>query len=517
MNREKICVSKANRSFWLIGLLNNVPWVLMLACATNISSGGVALVFLSNQIPGLVVKITAPYWFHNVSYRVRMLMSSVSMGVASLLVACGGLLHDETAEGKGSAKDFDGLGLALELIGVSFISFQCSLGEASMLALAGKFDSVILPQMNTSSYSLISQVRSAVGKSNRDFRDDDAIILDGDAIMHNNSAQLSNDSDQRQQNRCITAFSSGTGLAGILGYGYKYLLSDMGGLSLSMVVFSVELFALAYYATFYFGLNKFEEVDFVGSSEIHHRGVDDFEHQDIPTVQNMESPLFANIKLREQLETASSVEMVEHLTTKNVHTFEKSPSQLQQAHMTVMERFYLVLSLWRYTVPLFTVYLSEYMLQAGVWSAIGFPVTSSVARAQFYHYSNWTYQVGVFVSRSSGNLFHASLTLLWTMPLLQVTNLIFFWLDSIHHFWYDYSVLVLCLFAGLLGGSVYVQGYSRINLDVPIEIREFSLASAGVADSLGILLADVVSLFIQSCIYDRNRIEGAVVSCPSLS
>eukprot|EP00804_Cyclotella_cryptica_P000007 CCRYP_013706-RA/>CCRYP_013706-RA protein AED:0.32 eAED:0.32 QI:382/0/0.5/1/0/0.5/2/0/148 len=146
MNREKICVSKANRSFWLIGLLNNVPWVLMLACATNISSGGVALVFLSNQIPGLVVKITAPYWFHNVSYRVRMLMSSVSMGVASLLVACGGLLHDETAEGKGSAKDFDGLGLALELIGVSFISFQCSLGEVpyqSLIYLLSLFDNDI--------------------------------------------------------------------------------------------------------------------------------------------------------------------------------------------------------------------------------------------------------------------------------------------------------------------------------------------------------------------------------------
>ena len=32
------------RSFWLLGLLNNAPWVLMLACATNIASGGVALV-----------------------------------------------------------------------------------------------------------------------------------------------------------------------------------------------------------------------------------------------------------------------------------------------------------------------------------------------------------------------------------------------------------------------------------------------------------------------------------------
>ena len=36
--------SNAIQSFWLLGLLNNSPWVLMLAVATNISSGGVALV-----------------------------------------------------------------------------------------------------------------------------------------------------------------------------------------------------------------------------------------------------------------------------------------------------------------------------------------------------------------------------------------------------------------------------------------------------------------------------------------
>lgn len=36
--------NNAIKSFWLLGVLNNSPWVLMLAVATNISSGGVALV-----------------------------------------------------------------------------------------------------------------------------------------------------------------------------------------------------------------------------------------------------------------------------------------------------------------------------------------------------------------------------------------------------------------------------------------------------------------------------------------
>ena len=44
VSTTNLATSKAIRSFWLIGVLNNAPWVLMLACAPNISSGGVALV-----------------------------------------------------------------------------------------------------------------------------------------------------------------------------------------------------------------------------------------------------------------------------------------------------------------------------------------------------------------------------------------------------------------------------------------------------------------------------------------
>ena len=147
-------------AFFFLGLLNNCPWVLMLACATNISAGGVALVFISNQIPGLLVKLTAPYWFHTVSYKVRIKMGSLAMGIACFLVGCGGLLRDEIVDrdnnngGGDSAANNDNadaytrleksmdednsglgvewLGLALELLGVCFISFQCSLGEVSL-------------------------------------------------------------------------------------------------------------------------------------------------------------------------------------------------------------------------------------------------------------------------------------------------------------------------------------------------------------------------------------------------
>lgn len=121
--------SRVLRAFWLLGLLNNAPWVLMLAVATDISAGGVALVFLSNQVPGLLVKLTAPCWFPATSYRARIFAASVAMATACVLVGCGGQVRGNARAGEEGEKG--SWGLALELLGVSFISFSCSLGEVS--------------------------------------------------------------------------------------------------------------------------------------------------------------------------------------------------------------------------------------------------------------------------------------------------------------------------------------------------------------------------------------------------
>lgn len=272
------------------------------------------------------------------------------------------------------------------------------------------------------------------------------------------------------------------------------MLSDLFGWGLSSVVLSVLLFAVSYYAIFYFGLHKIEQeesIDLVRTS-----GMEESPANTAP-IHMMESSLLTTRK-QTKLNETNAVEMVGHSEKNTTQTAKESKTMRpRQMHHTFRQRFKLVLSLWPYTIPLFTVYAAEYMLQAGVWSAIGFPVTSSSARAEFYHYANWTYQAGVFVSRSSGNLFRAPLSVLWLMPLLQVANLFFFWMISINHFWYNYWLLSICFFAGLLGGGVYVQAFSRINLDFPIEMREFAIASAGVADSFGILTADIASLFIQ--------------------
>jgi hypothetical protein len=109
--------------------------------------------------------------------------------------------------------------------------------------------------------------------------------------------------------------------------------------------------------------------------------------------------------------------------------------------------------------------------------------------------ANWSYQAGVFVSRSSGMIYQvgpnlppalpaqslachpgcldhrnqlpstqprvrrrpsvvpqmqASQRVLWAMPLMQCGFLAFFMADAVHHFWYNSWLLVPCFFTGAL-------------------------------------------------------------------
>jgi len=151
-------------------------------------------------------------------------------------------------------------------------------------------------------------------------------------------------------------------------------------------------------------------------------------------------------------------------------------------------------------------------MQSGVWSAIGFPTESSSAREEFYAYANWSYQLGVFVSRSSGMLFQPSLTILRYLPVLQTLLLGFFWIDAIVELWYNYSLLVLCVIAGLASGAIYVHGFKLLSASQPSQFRELACSSAIVASDLGVLIGSIVGLYIQACIYARQGIDGASAS-----
>lgn len=61
--RRRRCTARRNDvAFWLLGLINNSIYVIMMAVAKEIAPGAVGLVFLADVAPTMIVKITAPYW-----------------------------------------------------------------------------------------------------------------------------------------------------------------------------------------------------------------------------------------------------------------------------------------------------------------------------------------------------------------------------------------------------------------------------------------------------------------------
>jgi battenin len=95
-------------------LFNNISYVIMIAGANDISSGGVALVYIANVLPSMIMKLTLPYWFHLLNYSNRLLLCCAFMVLSFVLVAYGN-------------------GLVPQLVGVCLTSLLSGIGEASFL------------------------------------------------------------------------------------------------------------------------------------------------------------------------------------------------------------------------------------------------------------------------------------------------------------------------------------------------------------------------------------------------
>eukprot|EP00928_Gymnodinium_smaydae_P075931 TRINITY_DN58951_c0_g1_i1.p1 TRINITY_DN58951_c0_g1~~TRINITY_DN58951_c0_g1_i1.p1 ORF type:complete len:175 (-),score=10.06 TRINITY_DN58951_c0_g1_i1:41-565(-) len=153
-------------------------------------------------------------------------------------------------------------------------------------------------------------------------------------------------------------------------------------------------------------------------------------------------------------------------------------------------------------MPLMIVFAAEYVIQAGIWSSMGFPATDPSSRHLWYKYSNFMYQVGVFVSRSVGGLIVLNRLVLWLGPLGQSLLLISFYAcaaTSIGGWW----LLLPALCVGFLGGFVYVQAFVLINKEIKSDNVELALATASLGDTLGIIVADAASLVVQGCLFGR--------------
>uniref|UniRef100_A0A4X2KNY0 Battenin n=1 Tax=Vombatus ursinus TaxID=29139 RepID=A0A4X2KNY0_VOMUR len=148
--------------------------------------------------------------------------------------------------------------------------------------------------------------------------------------------------------------------------------------------------------------------------------------------------------------------------------------------------------LLKYIVPLTLVYFAEYFINQGLFELLFFRNTS-LNHAQQYRWYQMLYQVGVFVSRSSLRCCH--FRFIWLLAVLQFLNLGFLMAEV----WFSflpsiYLVFLIILYEGCLGGAAYVNTFHRVAVETQDEHREFAMATACIADTLGISLSGALAL-----------------------
>lgn len=148
--------------------------------------------------------------------------------------------------------------------------------------------------------------------------------------------------------------------------------------------------------------------------------------------------------------------------------------------------------LFKYIVPLFAVYLFEYFINMGLYELIRHE-SAWLSQAQQYKMFQALYQIGSFVSRTSGG--YVTMERTWILAALQGVNVVYFTLEAVYGMSGSvWVVAVLVVWEGLLGGAAYVRTFFCISTKVMPEKREFSMAICSVADAMGIFTAGLVAI-----------------------
>ncbi|CDK24566.1 unnamed protein product [Kuraishia capsulata CBS 1993] len=160
-----------------------------------------------------------------------------------------------------------------------------------------------------------------------------------------------------------------------------------------------------------------------------------------------------------------------------------------------------------YMFPLCSVYVAEYIINQGVSPTLLFPIEElPFKRYRDVYVSYGTlYQVGVFISRSSGPF--VRIRKIYWPSILQAVNLAVCILQSIYFFIPNvYIMLVLVFYEGLLGGASYVNTFMLVSERTPLQDREFAMGAVGISDSAGIVLAASISMWLEPrlCNYQVN-------------
>ena len=278
----------------------------------------------------------------------------------------------------------------------------------------------------------------------------------------------------------LSSWGSGTGAAGIVGAGLYVLLTDWMSFSVKRSVLASAVLPVIMLVSFFVVLPKGPLLA-AGAKEyepLPNHELRDEEPEDMPAGAASASLLAPDSGVSSTAYAAASQDE----DTKAVVSL---AANLRRARSLFFP----------YMVPLLLVYIAEYTINQGVSPTLLFPLDSSPFSEfrAFYPFYGLLYQVGVFISRSSMPFIR--IRRLYLPSLLQVANLLLLTAHGIWNFIPSvYIVFLIIFWEGLLGGAVYVNTFSEIMHNVPVQDREFSMGATSVSDSGGICIASLISM-----------------------
>jgi len=187
-------------------------------------------------------------------------------------------------------------------------------------------------------------------------------------------------------------------------------------------------------------------------------------------------------------------------------------------------------------VPLLFVYFFEYLINQALFLPLGLVVAmdteandtripestqTSVSHAcSAYAKFQMSYQVGVMISRTSLEFFKWERPL-WHLSVMQGINLLVALVAVILSggkgdvVGFNLPLFLVCLFAvweGLIGGATYVNGFHRLALATREgRLREFAMGVASIADGVGILCAGLTAAALEPTLLAHVRSSGNAV------
>jgi battenin len=280
--------------------------------------------------------------------------------------------------------------------------------------------------------------------------------------------QLSHYYNHDSSNIAIHGWSSGTGGAGLVGSGLILLLTTIFKLPINWVLISCAFFPFVNFWVYY---------GYLPSPTINSNRISNTNEENFQLLENNEILDFEN-----------TIDLSEIVTKTDIN----SKSAMYLLFQKISKYFYI------YMLPLAFVYFAEYTINQGVAPTMLFSLDQTpftTFRDSYVAYGT-IYQIGVFISRSSGSFI--KIRHIYFLGILQILNLSLCIIQSlfmiIPNIW---IIFLLILYEGLLGGAAYVNTFMNVSEEVNTSEREFALGCVGISDSFGIVLAATISLWLE--------------------